>query len=311
MCARLVAAIDWKSIAKKPIATIVAGKIMSNLIQVTPQQQDTHIIYVCNETNAPYANLAQLERMFPNVDSRTLRRRLDDAARELIKKAVIRSHTREYEVAVYPASVVSDLAFEFDLPLAKAMARAGAAVYMYGLAGYEIKPTPKTVEDDRLHLEKSIAPKPKLSEIKQATKMYELRYGKAYGDRYHDQMVSKHYPALKGDAPEREEKTSLPTSKCLLTPTDIAAKLKIFYKTGSPNPQVVNKLLAELGYQEKIEGQWSATDKAIAANLADRKPVDTNSKTQKDQLLWSADVIAILQEHTASSETNDSIDNLF
>jgi hypothetical protein len=64
----------------------------------------------------------------------------------------------------------------------------------------------------------------------------------------------------------------------------------------------VNKLLSGLGYQEKIQGQWSATKKAIAANLCDRKPVDTNSRTQKDQLLWSADIALVLKEHILEVE---------
>jgi hypothetical protein len=63
----------------------------------------------------------------------------------------------------------------------------------------------------------------------------------------------------------------------------------------------VNKLLAELGYQTKIDGTWSATDKAIGLNLCDRKPVDTGSPSQKDQLMWSVDIVAILQEHVVKT----------
>jgi hypothetical protein len=192
---------------------------------------------------------------------------------------------------------IFDCLAKYNPPLLAQCAKAGLRVYLYGLAGYEIKPTSKTLEDDRLHLEKTIAPKPKLSEIKQATKMYEARYGKAYGDRYHDQMMAKHYPALMGSTPEPAEKASLVTAKALLTPTKIAEKLGVLHKTGSGNGSKINSMLVELGYQESIGGRWSATDKAINANLVDRKPVDTNSRSQKDQLLWSADVIAILQEH--------------
>ncbi|MEO1006385.1 MAG: transcriptional regulator, partial [Cyanobacteria bacterium J06638_38] len=82
------------------------------------------------------------------------------------------------------------------------------------------------------------------------------------------------------------------------TPTQLAAELGVKYSTGNPNPRKVNSLLEQLGYQVKIQGQWSATEKAIAAKLCDRKPVDTNSRTQKDQLLWSEDVIAVLSEHS-------------
>jgi hypothetical protein len=69
-----------------------------------------------------------------------LRRRLEEVAQSEVKTATVRAHTREYEVALYPASVVFDLAFEFDLGLAKQMGSAGAAVYLYGLAGYQVKP---------------------------------------------------------------------------------------------------------------------------------------------------------------------------
>lgn len=99
--------------------------------------------------------------------------------------------------------------------------------------------------------------------------------------------------------PAPEELASLPTAKALLTPTQIADRLDLNYKTGKPNPQAVNKLLEDLGYQTKIDGTWSATDKAIELNLCDRKPIETESRTQKDQLLWSIDIIAILQEYTA------------
>lgn len=55
-------------------------------------------------------------------------------------------------------------------------------------------------------------------------------------------------------------------------------------------------MLLLAGYQTKEDGAWNPTQKAIDANLADRKPVETNSRTQKDQLLWSEDIIDILKE---------------
>jgi hypothetical protein len=33
-----------------------------------------------------------------------------------------------------------------------------------------------------------------------------------------------------------------------------------------------------------------------------RKPVDTGSRSQEDQLMWSIDVVAILQEHSIQIE---------
>jgi phage antirepressor YoqD-like protein len=122
-------------------------------ITVTAQQQATHIIYVCNQTKQPYANLAQLERIFPSVSSPTIRRRLEEVSKSELKTAVIRSHTRDYEVSLYPASVVLDLALEFDIALAKLMAEAGAAMYLYGLAGYRVQ----AVEAPKLPTAKELA----------------------------------------------------------------------------------------------------------------------------------------------------------
>jgi hypothetical protein len=44
-------------------------------------------------------------------DQRTLRRRLTEVAKEVVKTAEIAAHTRKYEVAAYPASVASDLGY--------------------------------------------------------------------------------------------------------------------------------------------------------------------------------------------------------
>lgn len=167
----------------------------------------------------------------------------------------------------------------------------------------EVSPT---IEQDRQWLEVSAAPKPKLSEIKQAGKIYCGVFGKAYEQRYIQQQVEKHYPALAGFNPLVAEQVSLPTAKALLTPTQIAKELGLFCKTKpeNPSPQKVNKLLERLGYQTKVAGVWGATDKAIAANLADRKPVSTASSSQQDQLLWSADIIAILKEHVLAGSIN-------
>nr|WP_281257363.1 phage antirepressor KilAC domain-containing protein [Merismopedia glauca] len=83
----------------------------------------------------------------------------------------------------------------------------------------------------------------------------------------------------------------------MLTPTEIAKELGLFYKTGNPNAQAVNKLLEKLGYQVRVGKQWSATEKATKLGLSDRKPVETNSRSQKDQMLWSSKIIPILKEY--------------
>jgi hypothetical protein len=132
---------------------------MTNLIQVTPVQQDNHVIYVCNETKQPYFNLAQARIIFPNVAKTTLTRRLEDVPLSDIKTAEIHANTRVYEVPLYSVEVLVNLAFEFDLSLAKLITQAGASVYLYGLAGYQVKPTvptPSNYKDALLALVASI-----------------------------------------------------------------------------------------------------------------------------------------------------------
>jgi hypothetical protein len=157
-----------------------------------------------------------------------------------------------------------------------------------------------TLETDRQHLERQLLSTPTQKEIRYQYGTYKMAFGKAYADRWLLQTDKKYNPALVGEPPNPQEMTSLPTAKALLTPTKIAEAIGWFAKSNPSkgDPQRVNSKLVELGYQESIGGRWSATDKAIAANLVDRKPVDTNSRTQKDQLLWSANIIAILQEHS-------------
>jgi hypothetical protein len=113
----------------------------ANQIQVTTQAQGNHVVYICNTTRQPYVNLAQLQIIFPNVSSGTLRNRLGLVQLSVVKNAEIRTSNGVKLVQLFPASVVSDLAFEFDLALAKLMGSAGATVYLYGLAGYQVKPT--------------------------------------------------------------------------------------------------------------------------------------------------------------------------
>ncbi len=70
----------------------------------------------------------------------------------LVKNAEVITAGGVQGVQLYPSETLLDLAFEFDLPLAKLMGKAGANVFLYGLAGYEVKPTlaevkPKSLND--------------------------------------------------------------------------------------------------------------------------------------------------------------------
>ena len=132
-----------------------------------------------------------------------------------------------------------------------------------------------------------------IKEIKEAALMYREFYGDAYVYQYVQQQMEKHQPHLAGNEPPKELRPSL-NVQALLTPTQIASELNWRYKTGNPDARMVNRTLEYLGYQTKINGQWSATEKAN--NLCERKPISTESKSQKDQLLWTKRVIDILKE---------------
>lgn len=149
---------------------------------------------------------------------------------------------------------------------------------------------------DKAKLERQFLPTPTAKSLKEFHGLHKLMYGKAYADRWLAAKIKEYYPEQVGIAPAPEELPSLP-AKALLTPTEVAVELGVFCKS-SPNKgdaRWVNKKLEDLGYQEKVSGQWSATSKADG--LCDRKPVDTDSRTQKDQLKWSVDILPVLQEH--------------
>jgi len=152
-----------------------------------------------------------------------------------------------------------------------------------------------SVNKQRENLEKSILPKATLKDIDYVSRMMGRAYGKPYQQSYINHQLKRHHPHLLGPAPTTEDRASLKSAKALLTPTEIAQQLGLKYKSGNPNPRKVNQMLEELGYQENIQGKWSATE--LGQKYCDRKPVDTDSRSDKDQLFWYLTVIPILQEH--------------
>jgi prophage antirepressor-like protein len=158
-----------------------------------------------------------------------------------------------------------------------------------------------SINQDKAILERQFLPEVTAQNRIDALKLLKIGgHDKLYIQRVSIQMAKAICPEI--GLPDQKEMISLPTAKAFLTPTEIAVQLNILFSTGAGNAIKVNKLLADLGYQEKIGGQWSATDKATANNLCDRKPVQTNSRTQKDQLLWSADVVLLLKEHVVENK---------
>lgn len=79
-----------------------------------------------------------------------------------------------------------------------------------------------------------------------------------------------------------------------LTPTKIAAELKVLTNKGNPNPQRVNSLLKEIGFQESVGGHWHATEEG--KKLSEAMPYTASSGHSGYQLLWSPKVIPMLRD---------------
>lgn len=79
-----------------------------------------------------------------------------------------------------------------------------------------------------------------------------------------------------------------------LTPTKIAAELKILTNKGNPNPQRVNSLLKDLRLQESVGGHWHATEEG--KKLSEAMPYTASSGHSGYQLLWSPKVIPMLRD---------------
>jgi hypothetical protein len=148
------------------------------------------------------------------------------------------------------------------------------------------------------NLERQFAPKRTFKEIDEFASLLGKRFGQAYEQRLVTQCVKKYYPDFPLIEPYPEEKASVSDGEALLTPTQIGEKLGVVYSTGRGDAVRINQLLQDIGFQEKIGSQWSATPKGKP--YSDRKPVDTKSRTQKDQLLWKASVLEILQDYVAN-----------
>ncbi len=143
-------------------------------------------------------------------------------------------------------------------------------------------------------------PAASLEEIDKVAFILGKRHGAAYEESLLAQNIKKHYPQLTLPEIPAKERSSLKSAEALLTPTQIAKELGFKYKTGNPNPQAVNTMLATLGYQEKIDNKWSATEKGKP--YSDRKPVSTNSRSDKDQLFWYRSILDVLKSDSETLE---------
>jgi hypothetical protein len=103
-------------------------------------EQDGLELWVEESTGLAYAHMRAIARMLGlNPTNGTLRGRLEGVQKDMVKTAEIHTAGGIQGVRLYPASVVFELAFEFNPKLAKAMGSCGANVYMLGKAGYQVK----------------------------------------------------------------------------------------------------------------------------------------------------------------------------
>jgi hypothetical protein len=277
------------------------------LNHLVPFCKDGLELVIDTQTGECFASQSAVGRMCGKSES-TISRWIGSLAQIEQKTAEIQTPAGLRSCALLDESAIFEAFAKYNPSLLAACAKAGIRLYLHRLAGYEIKVEAKDDSALRTLRERQILeqaynppPVPTLKQIKEAASLYQSAFGKAYKQRYVQQMVQKYHPSLAGCQAEKSEVESLPSAKVLLTPTQLAEQLGLKHQTGSPNAQAVNQLLAKLGYQIKIANQWSATEKAIAAKMCDRKPVETGSRTQKDQLLWTIDILPVLAEHTLSA----------
>lgn len=139
-----------------------------------------------------------------------------------------------------------------------------------------------------------LPPAPPIPEIVDDSEALGRLFGPAYGESFAIINIKKFHPHKTLPEASARDRSSMETPQALLTATQIAEELGITCKTNSnPSPQNANKLLANLGYQYKVgkgkDSLWTPTEKG--ESFCDRKPVDTNSKSDKFQLLWRASIL--------------------
>lgn len=119
---------------------------MSNLV---PFNNDGIEVIVNTETGEAFASQAGYARM-SGINPTTIRKRVQRAKEggdiSELKTAEIPTKQGIQGVTLIPASLCYKWAFKDNPELAYAMGTAGATVYLYGVAGYEVKPVEKPIQ---------------------------------------------------------------------------------------------------------------------------------------------------------------------
>jgi len=257
-------------------------------LQPYSREEGTELL-IDRGTGAVYASQNALARMCEKQASTISRWRT--VAQISVLEAEAPTPTGIKTVALYDESAIKKAVLRYNPALAERMLEAGLRVYLYGIAGYEVKPKAPDLAATPLA-------SPAISYITEACDALGKYFGPAYAESALILNLRRHHPALALPPVQAQDRTSLDSADVLLTPTDVARELGLSYSTGNPSPRAANAMLKQFGYQEKVSGDWQPTEKGKPFCV--RKPVDTNSRSDKSQLMWFSSILSELEGSQAA-----------
>lgn len=257
-------------------------------LQPYSREEGTELL-IDAHTGAVYASQNALARMCGKGESTI--RRWKGAHKIETQEAEIPTAKGMQWAHLFSERAIKKAVLRYNPGLAEKMLDAGLRVFLYGMAGYEVKPKAPDLAATPLT-------PPAIGYIKEACDLLSSYFGPAYAESAVILNLRRHHPTLALPTVQAQDRTSLPSSDVLLTPTDIARELGLSYGTGNPNPRAANALLKQLGYQEKVSGDWQPTEKGKP--FCTRKPVDTNSRSDKSQLMWFSSILGELEGSKAA-----------
>lgn len=195
-------------------------------------------------------------------------------------------------VRLIPANVVYDWLFDDNPPLAKAMGKAGATVYMHQLAGFNVSSTATiapTPQPQPLNVEITPA---KLDLIRSAMSSVPT----PLVDGFILNRIQYHYPELKADI-EAAHGLLAATNRIpevLLTPMAIGERLGV-------SARLINALLTENGYQVKNHSKSKTEPAYLPTELGERYSSNTlatgkgRDNTSYQHTKWQESIVEVLR----------------
>lgn len=253
-------------------------------------------LVIDTQTGESFATQRGYARMSGRDPSTISRRcaKLDESG--IIKDSEIDTGYGVKVVALIPADLVYDWMFEDNLPLAKAMGKAGATVYMHQLAGFSVSSTAMIAP----------APQPgpaKLGSSVEVTaamlsplKQLLSSVPESLVDGFLLNQVQAYHPELKDtiNAAHGLLAATNPIPELLLTPTAIGERLGV-------SARVVNALLTENGYQVKNVGKSKTEPAYVPTELGERFSSNTlatgkgRDNTSYQHTRWQDSIVEILR----------------